>query len=288
MLALRSETKMMQLILATAQRLPQVKAVAMSGSRVNKHIPKDKFQDYDIVYIVDDKKTLLENRQWLDSFGPRLIMQTPEEMVLWPNELGECFTFLMLFEDDNRIDLTLCPLSYIQQWLASEPMVKILSDPHHLLADLPESSDNAYQFPAATQRTFNECCNEFWWVSTYVVKGLARDELLYASDHLYTICQKELLRLLSWKVVLQKGKINIGKNYKYLFSFLPEKQQTFENLLDFSSIDACWQSLLTTQAFFHEEAKGFAQSTGFSYTKTTAERVIKYTQRHYELVDSQD
>lgn len=285
---MRSEAEMMQLILAVAQKISQVKAVAMSGSRVNKNVTKDEFQDYDIVYIVDDKKTLLENRQWLNAFGQRLIMQTPEETVLWPSELGECFTFLMLFEDGNRIDLTLCPISYIQQWSAGEPMIKILSDPQRLLANLPEPSDNAYQFLSATQRTFNECCNEFWWVSTYVVKGLARGELLYASDHLYTVCQKELLRLLSWKAVLQKGKINVGKNYKYLFNFLPEKQQTFENLLSFSSIDACWQSLFATQTFFHEEAKDFAQIAGFEYINSTAEKIIAYTQQHYELANNRD
>ncbi|GBD61356.1 Aminoglycoside adenylyltransferase [Tetragenococcus halophilus subsp. halophilus] len=51
---MRSATEMMDLILETAQKLPEVKAVAMSGSRANKNIPKDNFQDFDIVYIVDE------------------------------------------------------------------------------------------------------------------------------------------------------------------------------------------------------------------------------------------
>lgn len=283
---MRSETKMMDLILETAQKLPEVKAVAMSGSRANKNIPKDNFQDFDIVYIVDTIDLLIKNRQWLDRFGKRLIMQTPEEMELWPNELGQMFSFLMLFEDGNRIDLTLCPISYISQWLKSEVIVKVLSDPYYLLTDVAKLSEEAYQVSAATQTTFDECCNEFWWVSTYVVKGLARGELLYASDHLYSICQKELLRLLSWEAVLQKGPLDPGKNYKYLFDFLPLKQAPFEKLLNFSSIKLCWQSLLATQDFFHNEAQNFAQIAGFDYMDTVAENIMDYTKEHYETAKS--
>ncbi len=50
---MRTETEMLDLILQTAKAL-QVDAVAMSGSRTNPNAPKDEFQDYDVVYIVDD------------------------------------------------------------------------------------------------------------------------------------------------------------------------------------------------------------------------------------------
>ncbi|BAK93575.1 aminoglycoside 6-adenylyltransferase [Tetragenococcus halophilus] len=283
---MRSTTEMTDLILETAQKLPEVKAVAMSGSRANKSIPKDNFQDFDITYIVDDIDPFIKNRQWLDKLGKRLIMQTPDEMGLRANKAEEKFTFLMLFEDGNRIDLTLCSTSGIHPWLANEPVLKVLSDPYHLLTDVPDVSEKVYQIFPATQTAFAECCNEFWWVSTYVVKGLVRGELLYASDHLYTICQKELLRLLSWEAVLQKGPLNPGKNYKYLFNFLPLKQAPFEKLLNFSSINLCWQSLLATQDFFHSEAQNFAQAAGFDYMNTVAENIMDYTQEHYKAAQS--
>ena len=49
---MRAETEMLDLILQTAKTL-QVKAVAMSGSRADTTAPKDEFQDYDVVYVVD-------------------------------------------------------------------------------------------------------------------------------------------------------------------------------------------------------------------------------------------
>ncbi len=96
---MRTETEMFDLILQTAKSL-KVEAVAMSGSRTDTKAPKDEFQDYDVVYVVDDFDNLTSDLSWLDQFGKRIIEQ---EVALDHRRL-----FLMLFEDGNRIDLTLC------------------------------------------------------------------------------------------------------------------------------------------------------------------------------------
>lgn len=272
---MRNEAEMMRLIFQVAKKI-EVKAIAMSGSRVNSRAPKDDFQDYDIVYVVEDKEKLLKNREWLADFGEILIMQTPEEMTLFPLSLGECFTFLMLFEDGNRIDLTLCPLSGVEEWIANEPMIQVLDDPDGLLHEVQALSNQVYLTQKASQETFNDCCTEFCWVSTYVVKGLCRREIIYAVDHLYQICQKELLRLYSWQVVAQKGEQEMGKNYKYLFNYLSDKALEFQQLLCFSSIETVWKSLIDTMELFHQEAQTFAKQTGFSYDQKMAEKVIAY------------
>ena len=69
---MRVETEMLDIILKTAETL-QVKAVAMSGSRTNPKAPKDEFQDYDVVYVVDDLDDLTSDLAWLDQFGTRII-----------------------------------------------------------------------------------------------------------------------------------------------------------------------------------------------------------------------
>lgn len=279
---LRNEKEMMTLILTVAKKLG-VKAVALSGSRANPKVPRDSFQDYDIVYVVENKDELLEDRGWLASFGELLIMQTPEEMTLFPPTLGERFTFLMLFKDGNRIDLTLCPLSSVTQWMREEPLFQIISDPENVLLPVPKLSDAVYWTKAPDEAMFQDCCNEFWWVSTYIVKGVARQEEVYAIDHLYGICQQELLRLLSWQVVLEKGALNIGKNYKYLFTHLAKAdQERFQSLLDFSNASTITESLLLTQAFFHEQAQGYAEKTTFYYDKKTAENVMDYTKNNLQ------
>ena len=136
---LRNEKEMMTLILTVAKKLG-VKDVALRGSRANPKVSRDSFQDYDIVYMVENKDELLEDRGWFASFGELLIMQIPEKMTLFPPTLGERFTSLMLFKDGNRIDLTLCPLSFVTQWMREEPLFQIIFDPENVLLPIPKLS----------------------------------------------------------------------------------------------------------------------------------------------------
>ena len=266
---MRTETEMFDVILQTAKVL-QVDAVAMSGSRTNPKAPKDEFQDYDVVYVVDDLDNLTSDLSWLDQFGTRIIEQH--------NILGNRRLYLMLFEDGNRIDLTICPKDYINEWVDSEAGFTVLVDEKGLFESYSPSPQRFWIHPAS-ETDFEKTCNEFWWVSAYVVKGICRKQVIYETDHLYGICQQELLKLLAWQVASDKGKIDIGKNYKYLFNYLPsEKEKEFSNLLDFSSLDKITQSLLATMKIFHQEAQILSQKMGFEYDREVAEKMIQYAE----------
>ena len=264
---MRTDTEMMNLILQIGESL-RVEAVALSGSRVDIHSLRDEFQDYDVVYIVDNLEDLISDLSWLDQFGKRII----EQNVI----LGHRHLYLMLFEDGNRIDLTLCPKEYIQEWVESEANFEVIKDDKGLFESyLP--SPKRYWTCLPTEEEFAATCNEFWWVSAYVVKAIRRNQLIYATDHLYGICQQELLKVLAWQVASDKGIVDIGKNYKSLFHYLPaEKEKLFSALLDLSSIEKVCQSLFATMKLFDGEAQELAQKMGFTYDKEVAEKMISY------------
>ena len=243
---MRTETEMLDVVLKTAETL-QVTAVAMSGSRTDTKASKDEFQDYDVVYVVENLDELITDLSWLDQFG-------------------------------KRIDLTLCPKDHIQEWVDSEAGFTVFEDPEHLFEPYSQNLER-YWTPPATETNFVKSCNEFWWVSAYVVKGICRKQVIYATDHLYGICQQEFLKILAWQVASARGRVEIGKNCKYLFNHLPvEKEKELSNLLDFSSLDKITQSLFDTMQLFHREAQILAQKMGFAYDKEIAERMIQYAE----------
>ena len=258
---------MLNLILQIAKKI-QVDAVALSGSRTDGQAPKDKFQDYDVVYVVEDLDTLTRDLAWLDQFGTRIIEQH--------NILGNRRLYLMLFEDGNRIDLTLCPKDHINEWVDSEAGFTVLEDKKGIFETYSPSPQRFWISPAS-ETDFEKTCNEFWWVSAYVVKGICRKQIIYATGHLYSICQQELLKILAWQVASDRGAVDIGKNYKYLFNYLPiEKEKEFSALLDFSSLDKITQTLFATMQLFHQEAQSLAQKMGFKYEKEVADKMMRY------------
>ncbi|MDW3943358.1 MULTISPECIES: aminoglycoside 6-adenylyltransferase [Staphylococcus] len=217
---MRTEKEMLNLILNIAKQDKNIKAVCMNGSRVNVKIQPDIHQDFDIVYIVENLEDIIADLEWINQFGNRIITQFPEAQDLYPSELEERYPILMLFDDYNRIDLTLLSKNKLSEYLAEDKLIKVLLDKDNLLPKNNSVSEASYWISKPYQKLFDECINEYYWVSTYVMKGIWRNELLYSIDHL-NICRRMLLLMLAW----DKGykfdfQVNFGKSFKYLPNYL--------------------------------------------------------------------
>ena len=265
-MTMRTEQEMFDLILDFALKDERVRVVTMNGSRANPNAPRDDFQDYDIVFVVTEMASFLADDAWLDYFGERVIMQKPDAMELFPSDDRSRFAYLMQFEDGNRIDLTLLPLQELEPYLKEDSMLRVLLDKDGRVPALPESSDKDYWIKRPTPGMFDDCCNEFWWLSAYVAKGLARDELPYAIAHL-DYMRHQLMTMLSWQVGQEKGfSFSIGKQFKYLQRHVSaEAWQRLCATWNVGSPEACAKALAGMLALFREVSKDVAERFGYSY-----------------------
>ena len=280
---MRTEQEMMDLILLFAEKDERIKVVGMEGSRTNVHVPKDEFQDYDVTYVVTDMESFINDDGWLEYFGKRIFMQKPEAMSLFPPELGNWFSYLMLFEDGTRVDLKLVPISELDLYLSWDKLLAVLLDKDKKNKNYPTTTDMDYHVKKPTMQEYDDCCNEFWWVSTYVVKGLCRKEILYAIDHLNQIVRHELLRMISWKVGIETGfSLSVGKNFKYINKYIDE--DLWNRLLSTYRMDSyenIWKSLFICHQLFREVSKEVAELLGFDYPEYD-KKVIGYVNDMYE------
>lgn len=280
---LRSEQDMMELLIGFAKKDNRIRLVTLEGSRTNPNIPRDAFQDYDISYFVTDMQSFQEHDQWLQIFGKPLMMQKPEDMELFPPELGNWFSYLILFEDGNKLDLTLIPVEEIDEYFAkSDGLVKVLLDKDQRIRHEVIASDRQYWIKPPTARQFDDCCNEFWMGSTYVVKGLARKEILFAIDHLSGIARPNLLRMMGWNIGAERGdNFSLGKNYKFIQRFLPNED--WEKLLSTyaqNGYEEMWKSLFTCYELFRKYSRAVSERFGYPYPDYD-EAITGYTQKVY-------
>ncbi|WP_072333427.1 MULTISPECIES: aminoglycoside 6-adenylyltransferase [unclassified Paenibacillus] len=280
---MRSEQEMMTLLMDFAKNEDRIRLVTLEGSRTNKHIPPDAFQDYDISYFVTDLDSFKENDRWLDTFGKRLMMQKPEDMELFPAELGSWFSYLILFEDGSKVDLTLIPIEETEDYFTkSDGLVEVLLDKDARIKQEVIADDRQYWVKKPTAREFDDCCNEFWMVSTYVVKGLARKEILFAIDHLNENARPNLLRMMAWHIGSERGyTFSVGKNYKFINHYLPtEDWETLLSTYSQNGYPEMWQSLLACYALFRKYSKAVAESLAYPYPDYD-DAITKYTENIY-------
>lgn len=264
---MRTEKEMLDIILTYAKEHDEIKIVGMEGSRIHPKIEKDNLQDFDITYIVTNMDTFTQNDRWLDIFGKRIFMQKPEAMTLYEPQLGSWYSYLMLLEDGNRIDLKIVPIEEADLYVYSESLIKILLDKENIVGEIALPTNSSYRVKEPTAQFFDDCCNEFWWVSTFVAKGLCRKELLYSTDYINQTLRTEVYRMISWNVGIDTGfSESVGKSQRFLEKRISkELWNRIVATYNMSSYENLWMVLFSLQEIFREISKEVAQKSGFDY-----------------------
>lgn len=275
---MRNQQQMMDLILNFAKQDERVRVVAMNGSRVNRKVPIDIFQDYDIVYLVTDVPSFVEDCNWTDYFGEKIIMQMPDATGDSLEHNDGRYAYLMLLADGNRIDLRLFPLSLQATYINEDKLIQVLLDKDQRMPELLPPTDEDYYIQCPTAEQYADCCNELWWVSTYIAKGIWRKEILYAIDHLHLYVRPMLLQMITWQVGIATGfQVSVGKNHKYLQQYVdPEVWTQLVATYPQAEYEQIWQALQQTGNLFRQVALDVATQLHFEYDRVQDQQVSAY------------
>ena len=273
---MRSEKEMMELIINAARLDERIRAVLLSGSRANPYAPKDIYQDYDITYFVTEVEPFYNNMEWIrENFGDPSIVQLPELMshpLLPPIDDGH-FTYLMLFSDGNRIDLSIEFTQYIDD---GEPVVVLLDKDGYLPNIKP---DRRYWYiKQPSEKIYADTCNEFWWCLNNVAKGIARDELTYAMDMFNHYVRDMLNQMVEWVIGIHTGfSVSAGKMGKYFKKYLPkELYDMYAKTYSDSDYEHLWTSILTACELLRSLAIQVAEHFDYAYNRKDDENMMRY------------
>ena len=284
---MRTEKEMMDLILNTAKEDDRIRAVYMNGSRTNPNAPKDIFQDYDIVYVVNETGSFIRDKEWIRRFGDILFMQYPDESPDYPSDKENSYAWLMIFTDGNRLDLTVKSIPHAKENVLEDSLCEILLDKDGILPQVPKSSEAAHFVKRPSQEQYAAVCNEFWWCLNNIAKGLWRSEVTYAQDMLNFVVRKQLEKMLSWKIgVLTDYSVSIGKSGKYMHKWLSKEE--WEKYLDTycsADVNVMWRSVEIMCRLFYDISKWVAERMEFAFNKQEADSSLKYFNDVKEMID---
>lgn len=283
---MRTQQEMYDLIVGTAKADDRVRAVYMNGSRTNKNVPRDIFQDYDVVYVVTENKPFYEDKNWIDIFGERLYMQLPYELdrsVGMDVDFDKCYAWLMQLADGNRVDLTVRPT-----WdcgIEDDKLCRILLDKDGILPDIPEATDEDLLIKKPTAAEFYAACNEFWWCMNNVAKGLWREEVPYVHDMINHCVRPQVVKILSWKIGFDTDfTVSAGKSAKYMYKWLePAVWRRFLDTYSGSDISEIWRSVFAMCDIVDEFAPKIAEKLQTEYDTTTAKNSRMWLEKVQKL-----
>lgn len=284
---MRTENEMYDLILGIAQNDARIKAVYMNGSRTNENVPKDVFQDYDIVYVVEETKSFIEDKNWIRLFGEILYMQYPDENPYYPSETDKenQYGYLMQFADGTRIDLTIQTVNYAISHIRDDKLCRILLDKENVLPKIDAPTDCQYWIKKPTKEQYFAVCNEFWWCSNNIAKGLWREEIPYVQDMANHIVREQLVIMLNWKVgILTEWSVSAGKSSKYLYKWLPEQEwKIFLSTYFDGNVDNAWKAVFRMCELFENAAKFVAEKMSWEYNEKEGKGALSFLKYAHNL-----
>ena len=273
---MRTEQEVMDLILNIAKIDERIRAVLLVGSRANPSVPRDSYQDYDIIYFVEDITPFYNNPAWVEEhFGKPLIMQMPEAMR-YPVGDGN-FNYMMIYPDGVRIDLSFKFEKYIDN---GEPAVVLMDKDNGggFLPPLPVPNDKCWYIKPPSPLFFYSCCNNFWWCLNNVAKGIARDELPYVMYMLNNVVRSELHDMINYYIgVHHSFNLSTGKEGKYFKKYLPsELYSQYTATYPSSNYTDIWASIDTMCDLFHTLAVTVAAHFDFAYRQEEEDGMRMY------------
>jgi len=194
------------------------------------------------------------------------------------------FHYLMLFKDGNRIDLTLFPAEKLKTEFTQDSLAVLLLDKDFLFENLPPQSDKDYLIKRPSEKEFTDCCNEFWWVSTYVAKGLIRNQIIYSKEIFETHVRSMFLKIIEWYIGIETNfSVSFGLHGKFMKEHI--HATLYNKILSTypdHKAENIWNSLFIMTELFSELANNIAASLHFKYNTEEELNVKKYLKEIYE------
>jgi len=276
---MRTSDEIKKLITDKANSDSRIRAVLLNGSRANPNVVPDRFQDFDVVYIVTEIESFISDHSWTNIFGEILIRQLPDEMEVGREANAEekvSFSYLMLLNDGNRIDLTLFPKDKLETNFHRDSLTIVWLDKDSIFANIEKSSDKDYLIKRPSERAFLESCNEFWWTSTNVAKGISRNEITYAREMLETVVRPMFMKIVEWYIGTETNfSVAFGKGGKFMCRHLPAELYS-KILLTYSDHHAenNWKSLFLMVELFGQLARDIATKLKFQYNPEEKNAIV--------------
>jgi aminoglycoside 6-adenylyltransferase len=284
---MRTPEEIKSLITSFATGDERVRAVLLNGSRANPNIEPDKFQDFDIVFIVNELAPFISDLRWTGMFGEKLISQLPDDMNITSApailKTNSSFHYLMQFTDSVRIDLTLFPIEEFQACYKKDSLTIVWLDKDSLFTSLPPPNESDYHIQIPTEKQFSDTCNEFWWVSINVAKGLIRNQITYSKEMMERYMRPTFMQLIAWKIGFENDfMVSFGKGGKFMKQYL--SPQFYSKILEtYADADHKnnWQSLFTMIILGEQMSKEIARSLGFKEKVEEAENTRRFIVQLY-------
>ena len=279
---MRTEQEMLEIISKIAKEDERIRAVYLFGSRVNPDAKKDKYQDYDVSFVVTETESFQTDKNWLNALGDTdLIVEGERNASIFfgkdMSHLCRRCVFNFLFSDGNFLDLVIeVKEEAVKNFMEYKPNI-VLLDKDNFLSGIIAKTDKNHEYLKLDEAVYHACCSNFWWFLLYPIKGIARDKIPFAMVSFNSFTRTLLNSMTEWYISVKTDSLFQGKRERNYEKYLPK------DLYDlYSRTYSCgnyWDVIFVTCELFNKLALAVGTHFGFAYNQQEEDSIIHYLQK---------
>lgn len=167
---MKTEREVLEEIFNIASVENDIRAVCMNGSRVNKFIEPDEYQDFDIAFIVKNYESFIQHLSFIKNFGEPIISQCNRERS--DSGIKDQLFYMVLFENHMRVDFRFIPIECIEAYRHEDYLLKVLIDKDHYFSEQIEPNDKNFILRNLTRSGLNLFVMNFGGYQLMLLKAL--------------------------------------------------------------------------------------------------------------------
>ncbi len=284
----RTPEQILRIITDFAESDDRIRAVLMTGSRVDPDANRDPFQDYDIMFLVEDIEPFRDRSYVLSRFGAALVTEEPLIGPWPPHDADDgYYNYNVQLADGNRVDLVFRHTSLLLEAL-DDSLIAVLLDKDHRIPTRPAPNASSCTPVRPTETLYKGCCTGFFFtLGSHIPKTIWRQKLPLLKFYIEACLRDALVMMLSWEIGIRTGwTCSVGKKGKDLATLLPtETWKAYERTyVGYDPVDL-WNSLFQFHNLFEHSAQFVAEKLGFPFPQKQSNQVLGFLRHVRDLPD---
>lgn len=253
-----------------------IRGMVLQGSYVNSNAPIDIFSDLDPLFYCNDVTEFTESDEWKKHFG-FVISYFSDEWEMQDNLKG--YTRLTIYSDGFKMDFGFQDIK-LAKYANNMELYKVYVDKDNIIPTPEVTDDSKFYVQKPTNEEFHAELRDFFFDSSYVVKTIYRNEIIF-NQYMMGILHKKINNLLKWYVGCKHDfKVNVGSVNRYINQYLSKEEiQMLKDTYCSSDPDEVYASLIAAFDFVRYLGTYIAGKLNYIYPLQHDEDMLNYCKR---------
>lgn len=250
----------------------ELNILVLNGSMADSNVTHDKFQDIDFSVLSSNIMQTTNNIKYFNLFKNNILYTEDHQKKSYVHA-----SIKILLESGKEIGFNI--YDNLEIFLREiNRFVVLLFNKLNESIDFSPPTHRPFYVSKPQKEEFNKLLIDIYWATADVMKGVKREQFIYAKHKYDTILQPKMKQLLTWYIRdLHDWNVSLGAHGKRIKDYVESDiYNQYLSTYSANSLESIPEALLTAKSFVTDIGNRLADSLGYQFPSDIDNKMFKY------------